>query len=121
VVPAFIKVLLKKETPIIHGDGLQTRDFVYVKDVADANIHAMTSEFTGYSYIATGKETSILDLLKTLQALLEVYCATEFKPRREGDMMSVGYHYPDSKFGWEPKVALKEGLINTIEWLKKRV
>lgn len=115
VVPAFINILKEGASPIIHGDGKQSRDFVYVKDVADANIYAMLSDFVGISYVATGVETSIIDLLSIIQGLLGVKMPSIiYKERRDGDMMTVGSHYPEDEFGWIPKVSLREGLSEMI-------
>jgi len=118
VVPAFINLLLNKESPIVHGNGLQTRDYIYVKDVADANVHAIENDFTGITYIATNSETSVLTLLRAIKTLMNVDIPHIYKPRREGDMMNVGIHYPKKEFKWEPQFTLEEGLKKTIEWLK---
>jgi nucleoside-diphosphate-sugar epimerase len=68
VVPAFINTLLKYESPIIHGDGSQTRDYVYVKDVAEANVHALTCEFT-YLFLNLILILKIYNHLLTLEFL----------------------------------------------------
>lgn len=118
VVPAFINTLLKYESPIIHGDGSQTRDYVYVKDVAEANIHAIESNFTGISYVATGKETSVIDLLLAIANIMKRDVHPIHVAKREGDMMSVGFHKPSLEFGWIPKYNLKEGLQDYINNFK---
>lgn len=116
VVPAFLKVLRDNVSPVIHGDGKQSRDFVYVKDVADANIHAMLSDFTGVTYVATGKETSIIDLLRITQNTLNVSMKPIiYKDRRAGDMMSVGIHLPEESFGWKAKYTMESGLKEMVE------
>jgi len=115
VVPAFINTLLKYESPIIHGDGSQTRDYVYVKDVAEANVHAIESDFIGISYIATSEETSVTTLLLAIASIMQRDVHPVYMARREGDMMSVGFHFPDEKFNWKPKYTLKQGLQNYIK------
>jgi UDP-glucose 4-epimerase len=114
VVPAFINTLLKYESPIIHGDGSQTRDYVYVKDVADANVHALTCEYTGISYVATGEETSVITLLLNIADIMKRDIHPIHVARRDGDMMSVGCHLPNKKFGWISKYTLQQGLQNYI-------
>lgn len=115
VVPAFINTLLKYESPIIHGDGSQTRDYVYVKDVADANVHALESQFIGVSYVATSEETSVTTLLLTIADIMQRDVHPVHVARREGDMMSVGSHQPSLEFGWTTKYTLKQGLQNYIQ------
>lgn len=119
VVPAFINSLLDNKNPIIHGTGEQTRDYIYVKDVAEANVHAMQNEFNGISYIATGQEISVNTLLAEIASIMNKQYVPIFKEKRKGDMMSVGHHYPDPFFNWKPKYTLREGLKNTIEYFKK--
>ena len=114
VVPAFINTLLKYESPTIHGDGSQTRDYVYVKDVAEANVHALTCEFKGISYVATSEETSVRTLLLTISDIMKRDVHPIHVARREGDMMSVGSHKPSLEFGWVTKYTLKQGLENYI-------
>jgi UDP-glucose 4-epimerase len=114
VVPAFINMLLKNESPIIHGDGSQTRDYVYVKDVAEANVYSLETEFTGISYVATRGETSVNALLSAIATIMKKEVTPIHLPRREGDMMSVGCHYPCKELGWIPKYTLEDGLQNYI-------
>ena len=64
VIPKFIKLILDQENPTIYGDGEQTRDFVYVKDVVQANLQAMKTNIEGIFNIAFGKKTSINELVK---------------------------------------------------------
>jgi UDP-glucose 4-epimerase len=114
VVPAFIDLVKSSKQAIVHGDGSQTRDYVNVKDVAEANIHAVLNDFTGITYVATGIETSVIDLLKKIQDIVGIKIDPIYKDRRAGDMMSVGKHYPKKEFGWTPKVTLEEGLRKMI-------
>lgn len=115
VVPAFINTLLKNESPTIHGDGTQTRDYVYVKDVAEANVHALTYDFKGISYVATSEETSVNTLLLTISDIMKRDVHPIHVARREGDMMSVGSHKPSLEFGWITKYTLRQGLEEYIK------
>jgi UDP-glucose 4-epimerase len=121
VISIFINRLLENKPPIIYGDGEQTRDFVNVKDVVEANMLALSKQnAVGDVFnISTGTATTINTLAKTLQKLmgksaLEVVHA---KPR-PGDIM---YSFADiskvkKKLGYEPKVQLDKGLSELIEW-----
>lgn len=116
VVPAFINCLKNNESPIIHGTGEQTRDYVYVQDVAEANIHAMKHEFIGVTYVATGKEISVNALLAEIAFAMNKQYTPIYKAKRDGDMMSVGFHYPLGTFEWTPRFSLEEGLKNTVKY-----
>jgi len=115
VITQFIGRLKKRKPPIIYGDGQQTRDFVHVKDVTDANQLALNSqyEFAETINVGTGKPTTINQLAKVL---LELTGRSELKPKyaapRKGDIKNSCADISKAKrvLGYEPKVALKKGL-----------
>ncbi|HKQ21666.1 MAG TPA: NAD-dependent epimerase/dehydratase family protein [Nitrososphaeraceae archaeon] len=91
VIPTFIDKLLKKESPVIYGEGLQTRDFVSVTDVVQANILAMNSrKASGQIFnVGTGSGTTIIDLLQMLKKVTRFSeCKTIFQQRKVGDIHS---------------------------------
>ena len=69
VIPRFVSRVLRGEPPIIYGDGQQTRDFTFVKDVVNANILAMNSDATGVYNIASGRMISIQELATLITRL----------------------------------------------------
>ncbi|HAG12183.1 MAG TPA: GDP-mannose 4,6-dehydratase [Desulfotomaculum sp.] len=71
VIPIFIRKLLAKESPVIYGDGEQTRDFIFVKDVVTANILTVSNDITGSVNVGSGKTTTINSLANILSELLE--------------------------------------------------
>ncbi len=118
VVHNFITALLEDRPPVVYGDGRQTRDFVYVYDVAEANILALQAGYQGPVNIGTGRETSILQLLETLQQITRKRIKPVHKPPRPGD---VKRSVADTRrarevLGWQPKTSLQEGLQKTVEW-----
>lgn len=122
VISKFIERMLRKERPVIYGDGEQTRDFVYVADVVKANILAMESEKvnSGVFNIATGRQTSIRELVKTINEILGTDIVPTYQPERPGD---IRYSFADitkarRKLGYKPEYDLKKGLEKTIEWFK---
>ncbi len=122
VIPNFITKLLKKEQPIICGTGKQTRDFIYVKDVAKANILALNSPFPlnpVYS-IGTGNKTSIISLYKEIKGLLGINIDPVYNKARKGDILdSVAFpNREKAELEWTSKVKLLEGLKRTIKWYK---
>lgn len=124
VISKFIEKMTKGERPTIYGDGEQTRDFVYVEDVVNANILAMENEKvkSGVFNIATGKETSINELVRTINEILGKNIQPVYEPAREGDIKRsvADITKAKRKLGYEPKYTLKDGLKKTIEWYEKR-
>ncbi len=124
VIPKFISNLLRNQSPPIYGDGTQERDFVYVKDVAEANILALLKEdVTGEIInIASGSSISIIDLLNTLKEIIDrANIEPVYLPPREGDVKKTCADISKAKklLGWYPKTDFYEGLKNTVEWFKK--
>ena len=117
VISIFIQKLLKKENPIIYGDGTQTRDFVYVKDVALANLLALTKGENQIFNVGLYKKTSINELF--LLSLLIPHSTTPiYKPFRSGDILYSRLDNRKAKelLGWRPKFDLFQGLKKTKEF-----
>ncbi len=107
----------------IFGDGKQTRDFVYVKDVVQALLLVEKEKSSrGEVYnVGTGKETSLLELLKTLEKITGKVPPIRFLPPREGDIKrSVADITKLSQIGYTPTFVLEEGLKKTFEWFIKK-
>ncbi|MGH2581508.1 MAG: SDR family NAD(P)-dependent oxidoreductase [Anaerolineales bacterium] len=119
VIPKFIDALSKGEAPIVYGNGMQTRDFVFVEDVVRANIFA--SENTpqaGRAYnICSGKETSLLDLLEILSVLIPNSKAPKFADPRLGDVArSIGDPtLAETQLGFKTRTSLADGLRRCVE------
>lgn len=115
-VPIFIKKALERETIGIFGDGLQTRDFVYVGDVAAANIWvAQHAELHGVFNVATGSTITILQLAETIRELLGSDSKIEHLPPRPGDIRA-SWSDPGKLFatGFRPQFDLASGLRPTL-------
>jgi nucleoside-diphosphate-sugar epimerase len=127
VIPIFIERALSNEPPIVYGDGKQTRDFVNVQDVVDANLVASNSKnAVGQVFnIGTGKAISINQLAKIIFRLLG---KEDLKPvhsdLRPGET-KLGSCADISKtkinLGYEPKITLEEGLLRLSEWYKNHM
>ena len=125
VIPTVIRRALNGEPIEIFGDGEQTRDFVYVSDVADAALRAYEEPATRGRVlnIASGHELSINRLVETIVEILEVDIRVEHRPGRPAD---VRRHCGSSELarsliGFEPRVALRDGLVETVDWYKGRI
>jgi len=120
VVAIFSERLLDGRTCTIFGDGKQSRDFVYVKDVARANLAALGSEFVGPINIGTGIETDVNRLYALLAKAADVAAPAEHAPKKPGEQMRSVIDNARAKeiLGWKPEVALEAGLRETVEFFR---
>ena len=86
VIAIFVDAVLAKEVLTINGDGLQTRDFIYVNDVARANVAALGSDHEGAVNVATGSTVTLLELIEVLEKIASHSCDKYFGSEREGDI-----------------------------------
>lgn len=109
--------------PLILGDGLQTMDFVYVEDVARANILAAQSDATDLVLnIASGVETSLNELARTLLDVMGSRMSPEYGPERRVNPVSrrlADISRAKEILGYEPRVNLREGLAQLVEWWQR--
>ncbi|HAR64857.1 MAG TPA: dTDP-glucose 4,6-dehydratase [Lentisphaeria bacterium] len=122
-VPIFIHRALRNETITIYGDGGQTRDFIYVKDIAAANIHlATTPEPTDVYNVAYGGRITIKELAERIVALIGSSSQILFAEERAGD---VRHSQADAQAlgntGFTPVSNMDDGLAATIAWYKEQV
>ncbi len=120
VVPKFIRLAMQGKDITIHGDGNQTRDFVYVDDMVNAFL-LMGSEEKAVGEVVnfgTGKETTMNDLAQKVVALSKSSSKIVHTDDRKAQVLRLCCDYSKAKkmFGWEPKVSLEEGLKKNIEW-----
>src|SRR5215471_1071680 len=120
-VPAFIEKAIRDEPITIFGDGEQTRDFIYVKDVVAANaFFALKSQTTGAFNVACGRQITITDLALTVRNLAKSSSTIEYSAARPGDVKhSVAGVDKTRRAGFRPVCDLPEGLRATIEFFKK--
>ncbi len=119
VIPIFIDKLINNERPIIYGDGEQTRDFVDVKQVVDANILAGKSDKTGVFNIGLGQSTSINQLFEIIREFLGKDIDPVYKEERVGEIKhSVADISKAKSIGYAPKLDFKTELIETSRWLQ---
>lgn len=125
VVAIFCTRILDGKPLTIFGDGLQTRDYVYVGDVARAVFLAATSAIPAPERvdarafnIGTGLGTSVVDLTRMLQKAAGSDAEIEFAPKRAGEQQEsfLNVDKAGKILGWKPEVSLPQGLANTFEW-----
>ncbi|MBO8162295.1 MAG: NAD-dependent epimerase/dehydratase family protein [Brevibacillus sp.] len=122
VVAAFIRRLMDGEAPVIYGDGSQTRDFVYVKDVAYANVLAVRKGSAQTVNISTGLATTIQSLSEQLKSLTGIRLPGEYRPSRPGDIMRscLDPRRARQHLEWTATYTLEEGLEETVRHVQKR-
>ncbi len=117
-IPKFVHAAISNSTPIVFGDGLQTRDFVYVGNVAYANLLAATAEgVAGETFnIGCGESISLLDLLDELRTITGAELKPEFRETRPGDVRHSRADIPHARalLGYTPEFSLPEGLRRTV-------
>jgi len=129
VVAIFCGRILQGRALTIFGDGLQTRDYVYVGDVAEALWFAATKSLPpvglldarGFN-VGTGIGTSVIDLAKTLIEEAGTSVPIDFAPKRPGETQDsfVDVGKAERLLGWRPRVTLREGLANSFRWAAQR-
>ena len=114
VISIFVNRLLEKKAPTIFGDGEQTRDFVFVKDVVDANVSAMFAPYRGFRAfnVGAGCQTSLNQLLNQLQELAGTSMTPVYEKAREGDIRHsvADISRIQQELGYAPSRTLGEGL-----------
>ena len=120
VVAIFTAAMLARRSPTIFGDGGQTRDFVYVEDVANANLLATAYAGVGVAQIATGTETTINDLHRMVASLTDYPEPPRYGPARPGDVYRIALDpgAAGRTLGWSPRLDLEEGLRRTVQWFR---
>jgi len=119
VISIFIENILHKKVCTIYGDGRQTRDYVYVSDVVEANVRALTNTAMTVN-IGTGEETSVNDLVDILSNIAGHKVACEYGQSRAGEVFRnvISPEKAGQQLGWQPQTVLKEGIKKTYEYFK---
>jgi nucleoside-diphosphate-sugar epimerase len=123
VIPLFINALLAGEPPVVHGDGLQARDFTYVENVVRVNILAATGEFraAGQAYnVACGTSFTLLELLDGIGEILGLDVAPTHTEPRTGDILhsQANIGRAEAEMGYAVTVPFAVGLKRTVEWYR---
>jgi len=124
VIAIFTSRLLSGAPCIVNGDGEQTRDYVYVGDVADAVARAVSSpDVVGVANIGTGAETTVNELYRRLAQLTEVRRSAEHGPAKPGEQRRslLDAARAKSLLGWSATTPLDQGLTQTVAWFRKEL
>ncbi|MBQ3128912.1 MAG: SDR family oxidoreductase [Clostridia bacterium] len=126
VIPKFIKLLLKGETPTINGDGRQSRDFTYIENVIEANLKACAAphEAAGEAFnIAYGGREYLIDIYNGLTEALGVDIQPNFGPDRPGDIKHSNADISKAKelLGYDPEWSFERGIRAAIDWYRENL
>ena len=122
-IPIFLHRLIAGQPIIIYGDGRQSRDFIFVKDIVRANLMAAESNTGGQVFnICSGRETNLLDLLEEISTISPQQPDVRFESPRAGDIYrSVGSpNRAEDAFGFRAQVTLADGLAQTVAWMRNQ-
>ena len=122
VIAIFAERMLRGERPVIYGDGMQTRDYVYAGDVVQANLKALRYEGSGVFNVGTGVETSVNDLFEALRDRMAPGLACRREENRPGEQRRsvLSFDRAREELGWTPRVDLAQGLEKTAAWFANR-
>ena len=127
VVSIFVSRLLARQPLIVFGDGRQTRDYVFVKDVARANVLASrvklpTGDLDAPAFnVATSVQRNVLDLAESVGQVMQQKPKLEFAPARPGELLRSALNVGKAKsvLGWTPQHQFEDGLRELVDWFKK--
>ncbi len=121
VIPKFLTAIARGEPPVIYGDGEQSRDFVYIDDIVEANLQAAGDlRGTGGKVfnIGSGQRVSLNQLIERLSAILHTPIEAQRLERRPGDIRHSRADIAAAAglLQWTPAVSLEDGLARTLQW-----
>jgi UDP-glucose 4-epimerase len=121
VVAIFLSLLLAGKTPVVNGDGRQTRDYVYVGDVVAANMAALQSSFVGPINIGTGVETDVVTIFQHLRDALGSPIVARHGPPKVGEQRRSCLETSRAAqvLGWRHRMTLKDGLRQTAAYYRQ--
>ena len=120
VMSIFTGRMLNNETPIVYGDGNQTRDYIFVTDVVSALIKSSEMDDNLFLNIGTSKETSVNELVSIIRSITSWEGEPDYKPQREGELLRSVLNNEKAKkrLNWEPEYNLNRGIEELVNWFK---
>lgn len=123
VIARFIPAVLRRQRPVIYGDGQQSRDFVYVENVVEANLLASSVSGIGGEVfnIAPGRDISVSETLTEILDITGERITPVHEPARGGDILHSRADVTQARerLGWTPSISFREGLRRTVDWYRK--
>jgi UDP-glucose 4-epimerase len=123
LIPIFIKKALQGQPLTISGKGSQYRNFIYVQDLAEAHVMAMSEKAINQTYNLEGpQKVTVLEVAEGIKKILGDHVNIEFVPERPGDFggKEVSAEKARIELGWTPTVRFEEGLRRTVNWFQEK-
>ncbi len=122
VIAIFINNAVEDKISHLYGDGLQTRDFIYVNDVVNAFVASLKDDVVGVFNIGSGIESSLLDIVSAIESAYSKKIKIEFKEAKLGEERRSCLNSALAKkdLNWQSKVSLQEGIKKTLDWSKEQ-
>lgn len=123
LIPVFLKKALSGQALSVSGKGDQYRNFVYVRDMADAHVLAMGDAAANQTYNLEGRrKVTVLEVAEGLKKLVGDQVKIEFTPERPGDFggKDISAEKARRELGWQPSVEFEDGLRRTVEWFRQK-
>lgn len=123
IVAIFTEQLLRGDTPIVYGDGFQTRDYVFIEDVVSANVAALREDVCGIFNVSTAREQSVLQVLNSIQLHLGLEVDPDFRAARKAEQRRscCSFEVFEAATGWRPKVEFDAGIETTVNYFRQLV
>ena len=123
VVAIFTEKLLRGEQPVIHGDGKQTRDYVYVGDLARANVMVLDYPRSEVFNVGTSVESDVNTIFRYLNRLTHADQEENHGPAKLGEQLRscLAYGKIERALGWKPQVSLNQGLQETVKYFSRKL
>lgn len=123
VISIFLDRMLKGEVPTIFGEGEQTRDFIYVKDIASANVAVLDKGDREIMNVGTNLPVTVNEVFRQMKKILNVSLEPKYGPERKGDILHS--HLSNEKIlrvvGWKPQYTLEQGLRETVDYYRNKM
>ena len=118
VVAIFLSKMLQSQQPIINGDGMQTRDYVFVADIVRANLLAFQNKHYGVYNVGTGVEATVNEIFNILNSFFGNSFLEKHSAPKSGEQRRsvLSFRKINQELGWEPTVSLRSGLQQTYQW-----
>ncbi len=124
VIPRFLEAMMNGDSPHVHGDGQQSRDFTYIDDVIQANLLAAIVPGVGGRVfnVACGRRTSLIELVTAINGLLGTQIKPCFEPTRAGDVKhsQADIARAQAELGYFPRYNVERGLVRCLEWFRNQ-
>lgn len=123
LIPIFVKKALNGQPLTISGKGSQYRNFIYVRDLAEAHVLAMKEAAENQTYNLEGpRKVTVLEVAEGIRSVIGEHVKIEFVPERPGDFggKEVTAEKAWKELGWKPRVNFEDGLRTTVEWFREK-